>query len=483
MDARRRDGEASGEVVAEGAAWTLRRTAEDEHVLVVVPSRHGWRRWLPLLVWPAIAVGGILLFPRSYPGFIAFLAVMNLRPHVTWAARARETVTIGRRYVSVSVRSLWSRVNETMERPPEGTLDIARSGGPSLLLPGLPAAAFRGGGRVLSFGRGLAEDDAQALVRALAHYAPLWLVGPVRPGAPGVPRRVAFRRESADGRQRGIPYGTKRPLRVGVSPATVGACAVAAVAALIAGSKAAFEPGDVSTSVLVFVAALVFLAWAAPGGLRTRIRRALLERRRVAFPAEPWRWSGDGDRERDVRDPFSRLARRRDTYLLVGAIAFAVFRPGGAFAEWWGLAVLVSASCGFRVWNVAFAGESEVRWEGPAGPGERLTARFATSREAATFRSITFQLRRYQERPDPGWPLANEVVCMREATYLLPEDVPPPSGGEEVEARFDLPEDAASTDLLCALPTWWELEVSGDTSCGPYSERFRAPVFTRPSDG
>jgi len=67
--------------------------------------------------------------------------------------------------------------------------------------------------------------------------------------------------------------------------------------------------------------------------------------------------------------------------------------------------------------------------------------------------------------------------------YELPSDQPPPAPGEQVEVHFDLPTNASGTDTARDLPVYWMLEVTGDTSCGRYSERFPIPIYDLHAEG
>jgi len=153
-----------------------------------------------------------------------------------------------------------------------------------------------------------------------------------------------------------------------------------------------------------------------------------------------------------------------------------------------GVAGLWSVFWAYRLQNVVFLGTTEVRLrELPLRARSPVVLDFAVGRHGAHFESITFVLMRAVEvmvdvkaaamvtGTDVGW-----AGYSHWAEYELPDDQPPPGPGEQVEARFTLPPDASGTDLTRVYPVYWMLEVTGETSCGHYCERFPIPIYDVP---
>jgi len=476
------------ETLGSGPGWKLARAGESEYRLCVWSCRPVWRRALAIASW-AVFLGVIAAVVHvtspevefSLLGVLTGSQISARWPSISWWFGGTEEMTFGPRFISLRVEGAWRRSSETVARPETGDAEVTGREHPRwIALPG-PTIWFRGGGRTLAFGRELPRSEAQAIVALLDEHSLLAHAGRTPPGVPGSPLPVSNLFVKEDGRYAPPGVNSTRPRRVGVSGLQLTCSIVGGLALFIGGLMCL---AGVATSQIPGTAAIVgalLMAWYAPVGLGVRWRHARYRRLKAQRPETPSLWTGDFDRDTDERTMLDRLVRSPDLYGVVGSAAFAFFRPSGVFAGYWVLAALISIICGIRVWNLLFAGDSEVRWEDvPTQPGDTLSARFSTSRSGAHFESIAFHLRHYEERPGKTLDSVHDVVCTHEAAYVLPDDVPAPGAGEAVVAHFDLPEDVPVTDLLASVPSWWELEVSGKTSCGQYSEHFRAPVFAAP---
>ena len=56
-----------------------------------------------------------------------------------------------------------------------------------------------------------------------------------------------------------------------------------------------------------------------------------------------------------------------------------------------------------------------------------------------------------------------------------------PAPGCDVELRFDVPTGAPPTRLSDDFPTYWVLDVLGETNAGRFEESFLVPVYERPA--
>jgi len=474
------------ETLAVGRGWELLREAEDRVRLRVWPTRSrwfrafvlGWRLGAVILVGVALRlVAPEMELPGFAVGALAF-AVIHLWPIVSFWVDGREELTVDPCYISVHVTGTGHDVTDRIGLPDVADLELA----PNALRRAfdLPKSTIRfdGGGHSLDFGRDLAHDEARAALAALEEHVAMSTCGATVPGEVGVVRPTVVRRVRRKRKTESLAPAATRPPRVDAAPLHLVVAGAGLIAAIAGAAWWWSDPSARTLSSILAVMGASLAVWFGPRGLGVRWRRRKRHEARAAHPDRPWMWTGDFDRSIDERTAFSRLLHDVSTYMGVAAIAFVCFRPLGVGADAWPMVAAVSVLSGFRIWNVAFAGDSELRWERfDVRAGQRLTARFATSRSGASFETIQFRLRRYEERAGKRVSALSHVVATHEAKYRLPADIPPPGPDEAVLAHFDVPADAPPTDLLGDVPSWWELEVSGQTSCGAYQEHFRAPVF------
>jgi len=334
----------------------------------------------------------------------------------------------------------------------------------------------------LDFGRWLSRSAAESIAEHLreAIHSP-----PERAPAPtGIVRRIARYRDSR------TPVGAENLIG-----SSLQRCAVTrgvlrwgppALSSLVGPIAVAVVVGVVATLVGPGKAAIPLFV----GALVLAVSRRLVDRRSTA-PAEahadtPWTavpyW-----RSRIVVLPVWVRGAPALVFLAVGLAAvaalFLVVGPMPPVAR-----SILGAGAGlwcvvwaYRLQNVVFLGTTEVRLrELPLPSRNPVVLDFAVGRRGAHFESINFVLSRVVEvkvagklsGTDPSW-----VGISHWGEYELPDDQPPPGPGEQVEARFSLPADASGTDLTRTYPVYWMLEVTGQTSCGHYSERFPIPIY------
>jgi hypothetical protein len=115
----------------------------------------------------------------------------------------------------------------------------------------------------------------------------------------------------------------------------------------------------------------------------------------------------------------------------------------------------------------------------PFHPGERVELTFGLDEGAASFEAVRYVLRRYEERPH-GWQDLSVRCHVTFETEFSAEDGVLPGPENFVQLRFDVPPDAPGTFLSADWPSYWELEVAGETSRGPYRVMFLVPVYEKP---
>jgi hypothetical protein len=103
---------------------------------------------------------------------------------------------------------------------------------------------------------------------------------------------------------------------------------------------------------------------------------------------------------------------------------------------------------------------------------------FGVTEGGVTFHGAWYVLRRIEEAPE-GW-LGQSPRCIPTfAVAAVPEKGVLPGPGTDVVLDFGVPETAGGTNLSAPYPSYWELQVTGDTSGGEFDERFLIPIYER----
>lgn len=148
--------------------------------------------------------------------------------------------------------------------------------------------------------------------------------------------------------------------------------------------------------------------------------------------------------------------------------------------------VAAFALCFFRTHEALWFGATRVVFRNPPiRPGETVLLEFAHDGSGGSFHTIAWTLRRIEEHPGEEVAGRNDAYLTAEVSSAPYADLPPPEPGSSVEFEVTLPPGAGGTLLAARFPHYWELEVRGDTTNGPYLERFLLPVYTarREDDG
>jgi hypothetical protein len=232
------------------------------------------------------------------------------------------------------------------------------------------------------------------------------------------------------------------------------------------------------------------------GGLADRIRWGLAARRTRRRPDAPWttdhRWNPAGHFPRVSREFFAVVGCRAIVARLIAVGVIAWFTSlaawlvfdstrAAAFAE-----VLVFGGGAslwlWRSYRVACRGRPHVAFARfPYFTGETVRLFFGMSEGGDSFEHATYVLRRIEE--EPGGLLGQDPWCWQSiAIHLATSDGALPGPGNDVVLDFDVPADAGGTSLSAPYPRYWELEVHGGTSGGPFGERFLVPIYERPAD-
>jgi hypothetical protein len=110
--------------------------------------------------------------------------------------------------------------------------------------------------------------------------------------------------------------------------------------------------------------------------------------------------------------------------------------------------------------------------------GERAEMHFGMSEGGAHFLRARYALTRVQEA-DLGWRGGGLTRRWTIHSVFEPEAGVLPGPEADVRLVFDVPVHAPGTSLSARLPSYWELRVVGDTTAGPFDERFLLPIYER----
>jgi hypothetical protein len=164
---------------------------------------------------------------------------------------------------------------------------------------------------------------------------------------------------------------------------------------------------------------------------------------------------------------------------VIVVLAAAVATSGitrGAGVAFSGLLGGIALVWSWRVWRVWCHGQPRVSFcKFPYVTGEPVELHFGVSSGGANFLRARFFLRRIEERAQLG-----STEPRMHATFRA-ECGPPrgvmPGAGADVRLVFEVPADAGGTALSARYPSYWELEVVGDTTKGAFAERFLIPIY------
>lgn len=227
--------------------------------------------------------------------------------------------------------------------------------------------------------------------------------------------------------------------------------------------------------------ALVLLGVIAVGALIAGLRRRGRSRPAGVVPwMDDHHWDAGGYRV----TPWNRI--RRPTRWLGFAFGSALVLLGGSIvlgARALTASSAIVAGAGAVGWvyfvhERLWFGTTYVRYvDPPYRPGARAEIRFGVSAKGGSFQRIAFRLIRVQERTKDRAPPNRPPVPHLVHVVPQSEEQTPLGPGDETILHFEIPQDAACTRLDSDLPTYWELEVEGDTSCGAFREWFLVPVY------
>lgn len=151
----------------------------------------------------------------------------------------------------------------------------------------------------------------------------------------------------------------------------------------------------------------------------------------------------------------------------------------------WGLWLLLPPGT-FAIWMILMTLRTRAIGTGrllfgrfPYFPGERAEMTFGMDEGGTTFDAVRFILRRYEEGPE------GRISARCRVTYeteFVPDPGILPGPENHVRLAFDIPADAGGTSLAARWPRYWELEVAGETTHGPYRGMFLVPVYERPAE-
>jgi hypothetical protein len=427
------------------------------------------------------AAGGVL------PGLIASIRrIWSFDEEVTLSERSLTHTRMGAR----ALETRTARLGADVEIDEESLAPIAALR--PLLADANAALALHTQGNTLRIGFGLSVDERARLFADIDQR-----VAPERrpvPGRVGVVRQLTWPVPTGGIRQRRYGGRASRP-PIGSVGRLSTALLITSCLALVIGVPlvvADVARGFSADDFEVAAAVLGLAGWlilVPQRGLLDRWRRrrvTALRRRPAAGVVEPWTWHDRWPGGRTQTTALQRVLRSGEPILLPllgGFIVWAGAPPTPLLIPVWiGLVAIAVIPMAIDLWQLAFAGTSEVGVTHlPLCPGERVDLRFALCRDSAPFTSIAFRLVRTELRRTSDLLRVAHYWTTHEGVYHLPEDTPPPGPNEEVSAFFEIPTDAGGTNEESSPAIRWFLEVRGSTSAGPYLQAFPVPVFAATS--
>ena len=208
------------------------------------------------------------------------------------------------------------------------------------------------------------------------------------------------------------------------------------------------------------------------------------------FRGDPWaldnRWNAVGGTVRGGGRHRPRRARDWLPPCLAVAAFLSLLAVGDAIGTRWRVWLAIPAGA-FLLWLLSrivrerLIGTSRLSYARfPFFTGERAELTFGLDEGGATFQAARYTLRRYEETPH-GWMSGRCRVTFESEFVPEPGILPGPENG--IFLRFDIPADAGGTALSAVWPRYWELEIAGETTHGPYRVMVLVPVYERPLSG
>lgn len=284
---------------------------------------------------------------------------------------------------------------------------------------------------------------------------------------------------------------SQRPTTAGWTPRRVAGFSMSWIAVLtspwigaLAGARAGATAGFVAGIAAVSAGIAGILVFRRPGARIWRRRRGEFTPA-ASGPEGPWTkdhsWKPEGEKRTFVHYLVSRRMYHGRMCLAFGLLVLPV--PASLESEPVIVGVKFALALGgsWFIWHTGRVLSMGSVFLGflkfPYHPGERAAFTFGVSGGGAEIRNATFVLRHFQESRDGTGAGGGLPFC----TASVEEAEPPPNrvfaAGVDQRLFFDLPADAPVTAISAWRPSYWEMEIRGDTREGPYEERILVPVY------
>ncbi len=205
----------------------------------------------------------------------------------------------------------------------------------------------------------------------------------------------------------------------------------------------------------------------------------------ASAPEGPWTKDHAWNKEGEKRTFLHFLATRRmyfgRTCLLTGLLVLPIPSSLAASPFIVGVKFALALGGSWWLWRMARVLSMGSVFLGflrsPYHPGERAAFTFGVSGGGVEIRNATFVLRHFEESRDgtgPGGGLPHCTASVDEADPPADRVFVP---GVDQRLFFDIPAAAPATSISAWRPSYWEMEIRGDTREGPWEERVLVPVY------